>query len=49
MARPRIEDPKTELVTIRLTKSERERLERDRGSRSITDHIRRKLFAGRRS
>lgn len=48
MARRPSDDPKCEHVTLRLTKSERERLDRERGTASITDHIRARLFGGRR-
>jgi hypothetical protein len=48
MARPVAEDPKSETVTVRLTKGEREQLDRDRGALSLTDYIRQRVLKGQR-
>lgn len=44
MARPPSDNPRSVIVTIRVTESERERLDRDRGMLSLTDFIRSRLF-----
>lgn len=47
MARKRVDDPKMIHVSFRVTQSERDRLERDRGSQPLTEFIRARLLPSR--
>lgn len=40
MGRPPSDNPRSEKVSVKLTVSEREMLDRRRGSRSLSDYIR---------
>lgn len=47
MPRPISDDPKIFTVSLRLTKSERAKVEKLRGKTPLTDFLRARIFGGR--